>query len=68
MSAYTGYVHGSQEQSIKVLTEAYLSQGSFRLTPEDVNEPPRLLKEEAKRAGLADDEFTVLGIGETQAF
>lgn len=42
--------------------------GSFRLTPEDVNEPPKLLKEEAERIGLAEDEFIVMKIGETRAF
>ncbi|SNX82976.1 related to SEE1 - probable lysine methyltransferase [Melanopsichium pennsylvanicum] len=39
--------------------------GSFRLTPEDVNEPPKLLAEEAKRAGIDPGEFEVIGIGES---
>lgn len=33
------------------------------LTPEDVNEPPKLLKEEAQAAGLVEDDFLVLEIG-----
>ncbi|PWY98483.1 Metallo-hydrolase/oxidoreductase [Testicularia cyperi] len=39
--------------------------GSFRLTPEDVNEPPKLLAQEAERIGLHKDEFQVLQIGQT---
>lgn len=35
------------------------------LTLEPVLEPPRVLAEEAKKAGLADDAFTVCGLGET---
>jgi N-acyl-phosphatidylethanolamine-hydrolysing phospholipase D len=30
-------------------------------------EPPRKLKEEVKKAGLAEDAFTVCGLGETVA-
>ncbi|SPO22075.1 related to SEE1 - probable lysine methyltransferase [Ustilago trichophora] len=39
--------------------------GSFRLTPEDVNEPPKLLVEEAKRAGVDPAEFGVVEIGQS---
>lgn len=41
--------------------------GSFRLTPEDVNEPPRLLAEEAKKLGLDQGEFDVVQIGQSVA-
>lgn len=39
--------------------------GSFRLTPEDVNEPPQHLAKEAARIGLRADEFEVLEIGQS---
>ena len=39
--------------------------GSFRLTPEDVNQPPELLRNEAASLGLGQDEFTTLRIGES---
>ncbi|SOV04746.1 related to SEE1 - probable lysine methyltransferase [Ustilago sp. UG-2017a] len=39
--------------------------GSFRLTPEDVNEPPKLLVEEAKRHGIDPDEFRTIEIGQS---
>lgn len=41
--------------------------GAFRLTPEDVNEPPKKLKMEIEHAGLPFDQFAVIGIGETQS-
>ncbi|TKY87282.1 hypothetical protein EX895_003959 [Sporisorium graminicola] len=39
--------------------------GSFRLTPEDVNEPPKLLVEEAKRQGIDPNEFATIEIGQS---
>lgn len=39
--------------------------GSFRLTPEDVNEPPKLLIEEAKRQGIDPNEFATIEIGQS---
>jgi N-acyl-phosphatidylethanolamine-hydrolysing phospholipase D len=39
--------------------------GTFVLTTEPVDEPPRRLKEAAEAAGLAEDEFVVIAIGET---
>ncbi|CBQ72102.1 conserved hypothetical protein [Sporisorium reilianum SRZ2] len=41
--------------------------GSFRLTPEDVNEPPKLLVEEAKRQGIDPGEFATIEIGQSVA-
>ncbi|GAM21275.1 hypothetical protein SAMD00019534_044500 [Acytostelium subglobosum LB1] len=40
--------------------------GTFVLTQEPLLEPPRRLKEEADKAGLAEDEFTAMKIGETR--
>lgn len=39
--------------------------GSFRLTPEDVNEPPKLLIDEAKRQGIDPAEFATIQIGQS---
>ena len=39
--------------------------GVFKLTAEAVDEPPKLLQDEAKKIGLPADEFDVLEIGQT---
>ncbi|KAI8810004.1 beta-lactamase superfamily domain-containing protein [Cladochytrium replicatum] len=39
--------------------------GVFRLTPEDVNEPPKLLEDEATAYGLIAGEFTTIEIGKS---
>ncbi|ETS63092.1 hypothetical protein PaG_02869 [Moesziomyces aphidis] len=41
--------------------------GSFRLTPEDVNEPPKRLIEEAQRQGIDLAEFATIEIGQSVA-
>ncbi len=40
--------------------------GTFELTDEALDEPPRSLAREARDAGLKDDEFFVLAVGETR--
>ena len=40
--------------------------GTFELTDEALDEPPRSLAHEVKEAGLQDDEFFVLAVGETR--
>jgi N-acyl-phosphatidylethanolamine-hydrolysing phospholipase D len=40
--------------------------GTFNLTDEALDEPPRLLPKERTRQGLTDDEFFVLAIGQTR--
>ena len=43
--------------------------GTFELTDESLDEPPRRLAEDAAAAlGVADDDFTVLAIGATRRF
>ncbi len=42
--------------------------GTFELTDESLDEPPRALARAAHDAGLADDAFTVLAIGATRRF
>jgi N-acyl-phosphatidylethanolamine-hydrolysing phospholipase D len=39
--------------------------GTFALTDEPLDEPPRLLKEVRKARGVADDDFLTIAIGET---
>jgi N-acyl-phosphatidylethanolamine-hydrolysing phospholipase D len=39
--------------------------GTFELTDEPLDEPPRVLAEERTRRGLAEEEFFVLAVGET---
>lgn len=40
--------------------------GTFELTDESLDEPPRQLAEARRAKGLADDAFTVMAIGETR--
>ena len=40
--------------------------GTFELTDEALDEPPQSLKREAASAGLVDEEFFVLAVGETR--
>ena len=42
--------------------------GTFELTDESLDEPPRALARAARAAGLADDAFGVLAIGETRRY
>ena len=42
--------------------------GTFQLTDESLDEPPRALARAARQAGLADDAFTVLAVGATRRF
>lgn len=41
--------------------------GTFVLTDEPIASPPRILKEEAAKIGLAPDAFVVMDIGQTLA-
>nr|HET7859254.1 MBL fold metallo-hydrolase [Caldimonas sp.] len=42
--------------------------GTFELTDESLDEPPRALARAARAAGVADDAFTVLAVGATRRF
>ncbi len=42
-----------------------IHHGVFRLTPEDVNEPVRLLEEAKQQFGVPQQEFITCDIGET---
>lgn len=52
-------------QDIKAKKAIGMHWGTWILTLEPILEPPELLASEAKKAGLADDAFTVCGLGET---
>ncbi|EST07819.1 Methyltransferase domain protein [Kalmanozyma brasiliensis GHG001] len=54
-------------QDVKSRKSYGIHWGAYRLTPEDVNEPPRLLAEEAKKLGLDEGEFDVVQIGQSVA-
>ena len=45
-----------------------LHWGTFELTDESLDEPPRALARAAREAGLADDAFTVIAVGATRRF
>lgn len=67
-------IHAAPHDSVRIHTEVRSLQsvgihwGAFRLTPEDVNEPPKLLKEEMGKAGLENERFQTLEIGQTEAY
>ena len=42
--------------------------GTFELTDESLDEPPRALARAAQERGLGADAFTVMAIGETRHF
>jgi N-acyl-phosphatidylethanolamine-hydrolysing phospholipase D len=42
--------------------------GSFEMSDESLDEPPRELAAARRAAGLADDEFFVMKVGETRRF
>jgi N-acyl-phosphatidylethanolamine-hydrolysing phospholipase D len=42
--------------------------GTFQLTDESLDEPPRALAAAARAHGLAEDAFTVMAVGETRRF
>jgi N-acyl-phosphatidylethanolamine-hydrolysing phospholipase D len=42
-----------------------MASRTWALTLEPVLEPPQILAEEAKKAGLAENAFTTCGLGET---
>jgi len=53
--------------SLRFFGPLKLMYSVFVVTTEPVNEPPRLLRKYAERAGLRDDEFVTIDIGESVA-
>ncbi|EFA77219.1 beta-lactamase-like domain-containing protein [Heterostelium album PN500] len=55
-------------QEIRSKKSVGMHWGTFILTDEPILEPPEEMKKHAKQAGLAEDEFTVMKIGETKLY
>ena len=55
-------------QTVKARHSIGIHWGTFEMADESLDEPPRVLAEEAKKAGLPDDVFVVLRHGETTRF
>ncbi|GAM24970.1 hypothetical protein SAMD00019534_081450 [Acytostelium subglobosum LB1] len=55
-------------KDIKSIRSVGMHWGTFILTDEPIMEPPKLLREEATKANLTEDEFTVMKIGETKTY
>ncbi|KIM24485.1 hypothetical protein M408DRAFT_331734 [Serendipita vermifera MAFF 305830] len=64
-------VHASPSDAVRIFQDIKAKKaigmhwGTWVLTIEPVMEPPNLLVEEVKKAGLHEDAFTVCGLGET---
>ncbi|CAG8563925.1 16840_t:CDS:2, partial [Acaulospora colombiana] len=71
-AAMSGF-HASPSDAVRIFQDINAKKGigmhwgTWTLTLEPILEPPELLASEAKKAGLADDAFTVCGLGETCA-
>ncbi|KAG8764581.1 hypothetical protein FRC19_004307 [Serendipita sp. 401] len=52
-------------QDIRAKKAVGMHWGTWVLTVEPIMEPPQLLAQEAKKAGLAEDAFNICGLGET---
>ncbi|WP_293778127.1 MBL fold metallo-hydrolase [uncultured Oxalicibacterium sp.] len=55
-------------KTVKARHSIGIHWGTFELADESLDEPPRVLAEETKKAGLAKDAFVVLKHGETTRF
>jgi N-acyl-phosphatidylethanolamine-hydrolysing phospholipase D len=66
--------HANPAEAVQIHLDLAASQsigihwGTFQLTDESLDEPPRALAAAARAHGLADDAFTVVAIGETRRF
>jgi N-acyl-phosphatidylethanolamine-hydrolysing phospholipase D len=64
-------VHASPSDAVRIFQDIRAKKGvgmhwgTWVLTVEPVMEPPTLLAQEVKKAGLKEDAFTVCGLGET---
>jgi N-acyl-phosphatidylethanolamine-hydrolysing phospholipase D len=69
-----GRYHVDPRGAVKIHKEVGSKQsfgmhwGTFKLTREPLDEPPKLLLEEVSKASLPKDEFTTMQIGETRNF
>ncbi|KIY68150.1 Metallo-hydrolase/oxidoreductase [Cylindrobasidium torrendii FP15055 ss-10] len=67
-------MHCAPQDSVRVFQDVRVKKalgmhwGTWVLTVEEVLEPPKKLKEECAKLGIAEDRFTVCDIGETRVF
>jgi len=67
-------VHCAPQDSVRLFRDIKAKKAvgmhwaTWVLTSEDYLDPPRRLKEEAKKIGIPDGDFTVCDIGETLFF
>lgn len=72
--AFMGPVHANPEEAVQMhqdigaIRSLGMHWGTFRLTTEPMDEPPRRLREAVTEAGLAPEAFTTLALGETVTF
>jgi N-acyl-phosphatidylethanolamine-hydrolysing phospholipase D len=66
------HVHVNPEEAVRAAVDLGARRvlamhfGTFDLADEPLDEPPRLFREEAERAGLAADRAWVMAVGETR--
>ncbi|KAK0660831.1 beta-lactamase superfamily domain-containing protein [Cercophora samala] len=71
---YMSCVHASPEDAVGIFRDTRCKQGlgmywgTWALTFEEVDEPPRLLREALRSRGMNQKVFGVIGIGETREF
>jgi N-acyl-phosphatidylethanolamine-hydrolysing phospholipase D len=64
--------HVNVEEAVRIHTDLAAKRslgvhwGTFQLTDEPLDEPPRMLPQARQRLGVADDDFFVLALGETR--
>ncbi|KAI0132056.1 NAPE-hydrolyzing phospholipase D [Xylariales sp. AK1849] len=67
-------VHGNPFDAVEIFRDTRCKRamsihwGTWVLTSEDVEEPPRLLREALKRRGIDEEKFGVCKVGETREF
>ncbi|KAK8846808.1 hypothetical protein IAR55_005896 [Kwoniella newhampshirensis] len=67
-------LHAAPIDSVRMYTDTKCQNavaihwGTFRMTPEDFDEPPRFLEDAKKKVGLQDESFQVCAIGESRGF
>ncbi|KAF5341994.1 hypothetical protein D9611_001532 [Ephemerocybe angulata] len=71
---YMSPVHCSPSDSVRIYQDIKAKKGlgmhwgAWALTAEPFAEPPKLLAEEVKKAGIPEEDFTICDIGETVFF
>ena len=69
-----GEQHVNPDEAVKIHRDLQAKRsigihwGTFELTDESLDQPPKDLAEASKARQLKDDEFTVMAVGETRLF